>query len=156
MDEGDVQVRVRWPQPGDEALPFEAEGGLRGRVPWPRVLREHDPSAGTLLWIADCGGEVVGLALGQVTPNGLEIELLARNSASVAARGLMVGQRLIRAAIAMAWSMALPCLTLDSLDEPGLLAFYEGRGFVRDGPPFYDAAWGTLHPMRRAVRGPPP
>jgi GNAT superfamily N-acetyltransferase len=144
-------VTVRWPLPEDRLAPFEAGGGLAGRLDWVGLLEHQDPERGRFALIAECAGAVVGAARATAYPDELEIEFLARNASSQAARGQRVGHALIEAAVALAWGLGIFCLTLESLDEPALIAFYEGEGFVRAGSPLFDAYWGTLHPMRRPL-----
>ena len=156
MADGDPGIRVRWPQPGDEQAAFEAGGGLARRTGWPAVLESYSPSTGRFVWIAESDSAVVGLATGRVWPDELNIELLARNALARVAPGQRVGHFLLESAVALAWAFKLPWVTLEALDDRALLAFYEGEGFLRDGPPLFDAAWGTLHPMRRSPWSWPP
>jgi len=98
----------------------------------------------------------VGAATATVLGEALNVEYLARNSASRAAEERPVGQTLLDAAESLAAGFRLLWVTLEALDEPGLIAYYERRGFVRAAPPLFDAAWGTLHPMKRSVSSRPP
>ena len=156
MPDEPPSLHVRWPVPDDWGAPFEGAGGLQGKTGWPEVLAEHDTASGRFVWIAECAGEVAGMATSRLWSDELDIEILARNALSRAARGQRVGHLLLEAALDLAWSLALSAVTLESLDDAGLVAFYEGEGFVRDGPPIFDAAWGVLHPMRRPPSFGPP
>jgi len=151
-----ASVTVRWPQPADREVHFEVGGGLFGRFDWAGLLTHHDAERGRFSMIAECAGEVVGAARATAYPDELEIEFLARNASSRAARGQRVGHALMEAAVSLAWGLGTPFLMLESLDDPALLAFYEGEGFVRAGSPLFDAYWGTLHPMRRRLASGPP
>jgi GNAT superfamily N-acetyltransferase len=144
-------VAVRWPCAEDREAPFEPSGGLRGRVEWNAMLAHHGPATGRFVFIAECEGAVVGAATVTVYADELEVEVLARNAASQAARGARVGFELLKAADARAWANGCPNLTLESLDDAALIAFYEREGFSRAGPPLFDAYWGTRHPMRRPL-----
>jgi GNAT superfamily N-acetyltransferase len=149
-------VIIRWPRETDREATFEAGGWLRGRVTWPEILDHHRPDSGLFALSAECEGQVVGAATATVHLESLEVVFLARNVASQAAKGLRVGRELLDAASALAWFLKLPWLTLESLDDLALIAFYEGEGFVRVGSPLFFASWGTLHPMRRPPSFEPP
>jgi GNAT superfamily N-acetyltransferase len=151
MSDDPPAVRIRWPREGDNEAPFEAGGGLAGHVDWRELLAHHDPPSGRFVFVAECRGEIAGVAKTTALLGELNVEVLARNDASAAARGEKVGKLLLLSAEALAWALGVPWLTLEALDEGRLIAYYEAKGFVRDGPPLFSAEWGVLHPMKKAV-----
>jgi GNAT superfamily N-acetyltransferase len=143
-----IAVKVRFPEPADDSAPFEFGPGLAGKIHWVEQLHDHNPLTGRFTLVAERGGVVYGFATLQVRLVSLQITVLARNFAVTPLPGISVGVWLIGAASDLARSVGRSSVTLEALDEPALIAFYERNGFVRGGPPLFDAEWGVLHPMR--------
>jgi GNAT superfamily N-acetyltransferase len=145
----------------DEAVAWmvaRGQTGQWGSEPMSRnakmVARVREWAAGDRLWMMDDGGVAVGaLVVGsrpehvhRVDEPELYVELLLSSRARAGER---IGARLVEHAVALARHAGVGLLRVDCwAGAPGLVAFYEQQGFVRDGA--FDArGWiGQVFSMR--------
>jgi hypothetical protein len=148
------ELTIRNPLPRDRDIAFEAGGQLRGRTAFDGLLEHHSPSRGQYTLVADHLGTVLGVATLTVHGQSLHLDFLARGGSADPASRIRVGRPLFEACCALAVTLGPKTITLEAVDDPRTLSFYEEVGCTTDGPPSDDADWGKLHPMKKDVARP--
>lgn len=143
---------TRFPRDGDRAIAFEAAGPLRGRITWAEVLDYHDPPAGRFTLLREVGGRVAGAACFELRLEDVLLDYITRND-RFDQGGVSVGVVLVGAVEDFARFHRRAAVRLESMEDGPLTAWYEGHGFVREGPPLDDPRWGRLFPMMKPVSG---
>lgn len=149
------QVHVREIRDSDRAQHFEGSGRLAGHLTIEYLVGFQDPLTGRKVLVAELQGLIVGAIALISRPPTLHVEYLSRNGALNLGVGVQVGAPLLHAAEAYGLSVGAMDLTLEAVDEPAVVEFYRREGFRESSPPFFEAGWGVLHPMRKPLRPPP-
>ena len=102
-----------------------------------QILDWHAPNRGDFTLFRVHEGAVVGTVCFTVRVGGVHIEFLARND-HFSMRGISVGGVLLRAVEGFAEHYGCDSITLDAIDDEGLLEWYLSRGFMRRGEPYFD------------------
>lgn len=142
---------TRFPQAGDDALPFAPKGALHGRVDWAEFLGYHAPREGRFTLLAMHDEAVVAAASFEVRREDIFVAYLARNDLFQPPMFIAGGSVLLAALDAIATQLHVPAIRLESVDDAATISWYESRGFAADGPPRFEPGWGTLFPMVRRV-----
>jgi hypothetical protein len=141
----------RFPEPGDEQVPFEPKGALKGRVDFSEMLKFHSPTEDQFTLLATHEREISAAACFQVRDEDLYIAYLARNELFHPPTFVAAGSFVVAAVEGFAEKLQRPLLRLDSVDDPKTMEWYHRQGFTADGAPRGEPGWGTVHPMAKRV-----
>jgi hypothetical protein len=142
---------TRYPTPGEERLPFEPKGALKGWVDFSEMLNYHSPSENKFTLLGTYEKWISAAACFQVRDEDVFIDYLARNELFHPQTFVAAGSLVIAAIEGFAEQLHRSTLRLESVEDPDTMKWYQRQGFSPEGTPRPEPGWGTVYPMAKRV-----